>query len=322
MKKIAFLFLINLSVSAQIVLSSLGGTSTGGGGGGTVTGSSNSTASAVSTITSGAQTTTAGDNLFVYSSADFPCSSYITSGVGLLPTDTGGDTFTPVIPLASIPIGIQITNAGTGYTTAPTCTLSNGGTCSIGVSGGSMVSINVVTPGTPGASAATVSISGVGTSAAAIVSAYGIATDLKCGAAWISTNIAGTTNNQVTTTMSGTFNGVSVAERTMGAPKSQDASAVASAVSLTSVSSITSSAFTTAVANETMFCGSRIEGLSGTWTAGSGYTLVTGAIPSGANNFQAVEYQTFTSIQTAATASISTSLSGTMNIICSPFEGT
>ncbi|OZI64618.1 phage tail tube protein [Bordetella genomosp. 4] len=77
----------------------------------------------------------------------------------------------PTVMATGIVSGITVTNGGSGYTTAPTVTLSGGGgtgaTATATVSGGVVTAITVTNPGSGYTSAPTVAIDGDGTGAAA-----------------------------------------------------------------------------------------------------------------------------------------------------------
>src|SRR5205085_11072307 len=90
---------------------------------------------------------------------------------------------------------------------------------------------------------------------------------------WYAKNVAGTTNNQVTVSWNTThgFGGVSVLEFSgLDQTSPLDASASAQA----NATSVTTSAFTTAQANEVAILGSVVEAITQTWCASdcTGYT--------------------------------------------------
>ena len=342
------IFLMRLSGGAQILFPILSGSSSAASSVfGTPVGSSGSASGAGVTTQSGTQTTTAGDLLFVYASIETACANIIASANGTgsgysLPTDTGSDTFTPIIPANGAKLaGIRLTAAGSGYTGTPTCAISGGGgssaTCTATQSGGAVAGVTLTATGSGFTSAPTVTISGGGGSGGtAEITAYGQQSGTSgtqaCGAAWYAKNIAGTSNNQVTANSGGSvvYHAISVAEVSgpnASTPLDAGTGNPAGAESSANATSITSSSFSTSSANTIVFCGSRVEFTNQTWTAGNigatSGTLLTAAIPGGngsTNDFQAIEYQKFTSTQSGITAAISSGANAVRNMICAAFK--
>lgn len=272
------------------------------------------------------QTTTAGDAiLYTASAANSGCSG---SMAPLLPTDTGSDTFNPV-PISSggVVLGaiVPVGGGGAGYT-GPTCAMSGpgpgGGTCAVSLSGGVVVGVTVTNGGNY-TGAVTFALGGTtGTGASAFVSGYGQPSSTSfCQAAWLAANVAGTANNQITmpTAFSGlTFNAgsaVEVSGLSTSAPLD-----TASGARAASGGSITTGTFNTANANEIVVCPTRVEALTNTWTYGNiggvASAVVSGSTGASPNNFQTVEYKTFTSTQSGITGAISSTPSGERTMIC------
>lgn len=298
---------------------------TGGGGSiGTPAGSQNSNTSASATISSAAHTTTAGDLLYVFASTQST-----PGGLGscALPNDTGNDTFIPIIPSGgSYLLGARITNGGSGCSGDPSCVISGGGgtlaTCLATHSGGS---VDAIVIGVAGAgdytSAPTVTLSGNGcTGATAEITAYGVADggSPSTSMAWYAKNVAGTASNVVSINfgLSAAYNAVSVAE--VSGLSTSTPLDVSPGNSSDSASSITSPSYNTANAAEIALCGSRVEALGQTWTAGTGFTVLTAA--TAIDTFQTIEYQTYSTTQTGVTASISSGSSAVRGLICGVFK--
>lgn len=287
--------------------------------------------SGASSSVSNAATTTTGNLLFVFFGEQRNCNNGMTgsNALGNTPTDTAGDTFTPIIPAhtTAYAAGINLDSAGSGYAGVISCTISGGGattnaTCAATESGGAIATLDLQTAGAGYTSPATVTITGSqgGSGATAHITAYGIGnSSTECTMAWYAKNITGATNNQVTITHDNAvqYHWVTVEEwsgLSTIAPYDTEADAV------TSGTSITSSAFSTAQAHETAICGTRVEALTQTWAPGTGYTNPANADPGGTNDFITSEYQPFTTAQSGATASISSGSSADREIICGLFK--
>ena len=273
------------------------------------------------------QTTTAGDTILYVASAATACSNF-ASTVFLAPTDTGGDTFLPVVLTSgSIVLGVTVTSGGTGYVT-PTCSFSGtgtgGGTCVANLTGTSVASVSVTNGGSY-TGPVTVTITGApGTGVATAITGYGQPSSTSfCQAEWYAKNVAATANNQITmptemTTI--TFNSGSAAEisnLSTSAPRDAPSSVGARAAS---GASITTGAFSTTNANEIVICPTRVENLTNTWTYGNiggvASSVVTGSTGAGSNNFQTMEYKIFTSIQSGITGAVSSTPNGERTMLC------
>ena len=272
------------------------------------------------------KTTTAGDLVVLGASSSATCSGQLSSSGFQLPTHTPGtDAITPVwFPNAEV-VGIQVTAGGTLYASVPTCSISNCGaaSCTANISGGAVVSADIVTSLGACTAPAAVSFGGPGSGATAIISAYGQpaagGTDY-CSMMWQIKNNSGVTSDVFTPPADiygAQFSGLSVAEvsgASTTAPFDVGIGANASATP------ITTGSFTTTNANEIVFCFSRVENLSNTWTAGTNYTRLAASEPGSGNNFQSMEYRILTTgAGLSQTASYDAGSSGVMNMICAAF---
>ncbi len=302
-----------------------GAGASGGGVFGTPTAQNNASGAAtgIYTVT---KTTTAGNLVVLAASSNAFCSGNVGSSGVQLPTHSPGtDTITPVwFPNATV-AGIQVTSGGSGYgITVPTCTINNGGTatCTANLSGGAVAGVTITNEGAC-TSACTISFGGPGTGAAASIVAYGQPASGGsdyCSYMWYMQNVAGTASDVFTPPLiiySNQYSALSVAE-VSGASTSApfDVSAGAAAAG----TPITTGSFTTTNANEIVFCISRVENLTNSWTAGTNYTVLSAAEPASPNNYQSMQYRILTTgAGLSQTASFDAGNSGVMNMICSAF---
>jgi hypothetical protein len=254
--------------------------------------------------------TTTGNCKIVYTSIDTTCSNAAAGGTYAV-TDSGGNVYTPIVPNGTgYVIGTKMTTVGTGYNSVPTVT-SN---CTIpgvlaastsGVSPNITVSSVIVTtaPSQCGPGLPTIVFSGgtpiTGNTAAAVVTAVGVQAT-QCSASFYSPNITGSSSDVTTFTHpSFAFHGLVVAE--MGAVTTTPFDAEADAETTSSMSSVTTGAYTTAQASEIAFIGSALVNTALTWAPPSGW-FTAASTSSAANHYGiTMAYKIFSSVQPGAT---------------------
>ena len=335
--RIAISFLLVASAWGQRIPGPGGMAPSGGGGIGTPTGASTGAAGTGTTITSGTFNTATGDTALAYFSAQSACTNFTSSSNLPLPTTASGSFTWHPVPTAGggDVIGVVLDSGGT-YATAPSCVISGGGgsgaTCSVSFTFPSVTAISITLTGSGYTSIPSISFTG-GTptvnATAHVISMgqpSGAGSPTACGAAWYAASVAATTSNTVTVgSISALFRGVSVADVSGLATSPADTGASATGSSLTS---ITSNAFTTANASEIMLCGTRVEAVSQTWCSPSSNcpfgsvnaSIVSGATPTGSNSFQTIGYAIFSGIQTGQTAKMASNGSQIRNLICQTFH--
>lgn len=257
----------------------------GGGGPAFVQANFGATNSAVTSIATPSQTTTATDLLYAFTVVDIPCSTGASNGSWAV-TDTGGDTFTPIVPNGTgIILTIGITQVGTGYSTTPSMTISGcsangtyGATCSGSAPNLTCSGYNTTVAATGcGPSLPTVSFSGGSPTVpeAAVVTAVGVAGG-HCTAAFYCSSLAGTSNNIVTFTHpSATFSALTIEE--FSGVSTIDAEADGESTS--SVSSVTTGSYSTTVNAEAAVFGSALVNTGCSWTPTSGWTIPSAGTP-------------------------------------------
>jgi hypothetical protein len=255
--------------------------------------------------------TTTGNCKIVYTSIDTTCSNAAAGGTYAV-TDSGSNTYNPIVPNGTgYVIGTKMTTPGTGYNSVPTVTASgcsSAGTLSASTSGTSpniTVSTVIITvpPSGCGPALPTIVFSGgtpiTGNTAAAVVTAVGVQAT-QCSASFYSPNITGSSSDVTTFTHpSFAFHGLVVAE--MGAVTTTPFDAEADAETTSSMSSVTTGAYTTAQASEIAFIGSALVNTALTWAPPSGW-FTAASTSSAANHYGiTMAYKIFSSVQPGAT---------------------
>jgi hypothetical protein len=283
----------------------------------------------VSSLSTAAATTTATDTITYGASLGMVCAPTGASTLTDFPTDTGGDSFTPIFPGGpAYPIGVHIASGGSSYTGATGCSISGSpagaSTCSVtlgsGGTAGQVVGVQIGVNSTPFTGAGTVSItdSGGGSGANVVVSGYGTQNANTCQAIWYAKNIAATTNNQVSLPLGGSTAFVSAVQMEIqGADTSAPLDQV---VSGSGTGSVTTGSFGSGLAHEFVACFGNVYQLSQTWTAGSGFTLAlgTGGTPNytiGNGQYQADYNPNGTSPSISVTSG-----SNAMQMLCASFK--
>ena len=280
--------------------------------------------SSASTISSATATTTTGNLLYATYGAEAQCTNTTFAANATLPTDTAGDTFTPIFPTGSAriaAIGATVTNGGSGYTTGATCSVSGAGgagTCGVTVTANVVTAVGINTTSFwSGPVTITISPIGLGSGATAQVDFYGISnTSTECVGSWYAKNITGHSNNQVTmTNATQSFVGISVIE-IAGASTSSPFDAAAAGETSGSTT-VTSSSFASGSTGYFVACGTRVESLSQTWTAGSSYTVPAAA--TGPQAFMTSQYRANFN-PNGTTASIVSAATTDRELICASFH--
>ncbi len=261
------------------------------------------------TLTTGAATTTTGNLLYVMTRSDAGgvCTGPAAGNI-LNVTDLAGDTFINIAPAAAGCIVRLIWTGGSGYGSSPTFTITGGcsgaGTYFPVASGGVITTISTTVPATGCSGSITGAFSGGSPSVPAALT--GVILGVTDGAhavctEWYAKNITGTSNNTVTFTQPATtFSGLTVQEFS-GLSASAPLDTNIEVTSSSSVSSVTTGAFSTATPKEVAVMGGTIENTASTWAAGSGYILPAAATASSQKTITS-QYQIFSSTQSGVTA--------------------
>lgn len=326
--------LLCAALSGQVIKRGPLAAAGGGGSKSFVQASSGDAAGPAATVSTNAATTTAGDLLYVAWSAQVSGPG-CTSGSNPVPSDTGSDAFLPLpIPGGGEVLAAKFTAAGSGYS-SPACAVTGGGgtgaACSATQSGGAINAVTVTAIGSGYTSIPTVTITdgGSGTGATAAVVSMGLSGSVGCASHWYVKSAAGTTNNQVTITTGTGFGYVRVvAMEASGTSASTPLDAAMSATSGgSSVTTLTSGAFTTSTADEIIFSAATIEALGNTWAAGSASACASGGgtctIPSGATPSTTAitgQYKIVSATQTGATVTLDPSGSQQMQLLGATFK--
>lgn len=277
-----------------------------------------SAVSGTATMTTPAQTNTAGHSIFAYWGNQNLCTSMTTGASMVSISNLGGDTWDVVYPPGGgSVIGVQLDSAGSGCSTIPAWGVSGGGAgsglsvSSAALTGGGVTDLTLGLTGSGYTSVPILTASGGGCSVQPtghVIAMGNSGGSFACTAAWVARNIAGHTNDTISVTLgnSHAYGGIT----TLEAANANTVDAKFDAVN-TGSGSITSSAFTTTTANTICMAGARVEALSQTWTAGSasacadatGATCTLGATVT--DTFMSAQYGIMTGIETSKTMSIS-----------------
>lgn len=259
--------------------------------------------------------TTNGNAILCYTRSNKSCANNVANGAATSWTLTDNasppNMYTGIVPnTGGYLVGITGVT-GSGYFSPPTVAVSgcsSNGTYAAATSGSSPsitvagVTVTTLASGC-GPTLPTIAYSGgtpiTGTTASAVATTVGVEAT-QCAVAFLAYNITGAASHAITYThVSSDYHGLTCAEVNLGTT-TNPLDAVARAVNTSSVSSVTSDAFTTAQANEIAFMGVTQENTSNTWTAASGYTIAANSAGT-SSGLISLQYKVFTGIQSGVT---------------------
>jgi len=284
-------------------------------------------ATPVSGVSTAAQTTVTGHTLDVSLLAQADCEGAVGSDAMPLPTDTAGDLFVPDVPTGQ-PFavnGYKVTSSGSCASPPSSC-ITTGGTCSVqpscqvNCSGGVAVSVTPSGGGSCTVPPTGISMSGPGTYSGitAVPTAYGLLNaGNNCTWKWHSIGVTGATNNTVSvnSTLSAGYFALIAVELAGVVALDTNAAAISGGAS-----SLVSSSFTPAQANEAAVCGTRVEALSQSpWGSTTGLTFGTGN-PASPNDFAQQAYQIFSGNPGSTAEQVNSSGSAARALFCSIYK--